>query len=383
MVAGQLRSLWTEPRAPGAPTRVWRDWALLAVLVVVAAVEMATRHGGSWPAVAVLEVLVLGAALLWRRSRPLSAVLIGFGTVILVDLASIAADTDAPVSLDSMVFLLVLVYALWRWGAGQAVAIGSVVLPVAYVVGLVRAPLSVLEAILGLVVLLFPAVLGASVRFWQTARTRELDQARLREREQLARELHDTVAHHVSAMVVQAQAGRAVAGSRPAAAIEALAVIEDEGSRTLAEMRTMVGALRDSSDPELAPQRGVADIDRLSQLTAGEARVAVTTSGDLADLSPSVSTAAYRIAQESVTNARRHARRATGIDVLVVGEPGWVRVTVRDDGQVSPGARPPAGYGVVGMTERVSLLGGTLEVGPGPDGGWVVDARLPRTGPGR
>ncbi len=101
------------------------------------------------------------------------------------------------------------------------------------------------EASIGLVLLVFPAVLGASVRFWSTSRLRELDQVRLREREQLARELHDTVAHHVSAMVIRAQAGRVVAGSRPEAAVEALEIIEAEGSRTLAEMRSMVGALRE------------------------------------------------------------------------------------------------------------------------------------------
>ena len=96
-------------------------------------------------------------------------------------------------------------------------------------------------------VLLFPAVLGAAVRYRTNFRHRSLEQVRLRERERLARELHDTVAHHVSAIAVRAQAGQVVATTRPAAAVEALRVIEAEASRTLAEMRAMVGVLRDGS----------------------------------------------------------------------------------------------------------------------------------------
>src|ERR687888_2378315 len=109
-----------------------------------------------------------------------------------------------------------------------------------------------------------PAALGASIRYRASSRLREADQVRLREREQLARELHDTVAHHVSAIAVRAQAGRTVAASRPDAAVDALAVIEEAASRTLADLRALVGTLRDGEDADLAPQRGVADIARLA-----------------------------------------------------------------------------------------------------------------------
>ena len=184
-------------------------------------------------------------------------------------------------------------------------------------------------------------------------------------------------------MVVRAQAGRVVAASDPEAAIDALRVIEEEGSRTLAEMRTMVGALRDREDADLAPQNGVADIERLARNVDDEPRVQVRLTGDLDELSPAVGAATYRIAQESVTNALRHARNATRIDVQVVGEEDAVRLTVRDDGDPVHASSVAAGYGVVGMTERAALLGGTLEAGPGPDHGWVVDAVLPREGPSR
>ena len=105
--------------------------------------------------------------------------------------------------------------------------------------------------------------------------------------------------------------------------------------------------------------------------------------GDLDELGPTVGAATYRIAQESVTNALRHARNATRIDVQVAGDREAIRLTVRDDGDQVHASSVKAGYGVVGMTERAALLGGTLEAGPGPDHGWVVDAVLPRARPAR
>jgi signal transduction histidine kinase len=200
---------------------------------------------------------------------------------------------------------------------------------------------------------------------------------RMREREQLARELHDTVAHHVSAMVIRAQAGRVVAETRPAAAAEALAVIEAEGSRTLAEMRVLVGALRDpaAEDPaDLTPGRGIVDIAALAR---SDPRVEVSLTGDLDNLGPAVGAAVFRIAQESVTNAVRHARGAERVTVAVTGEPDAIRCAVTDDGEPVLGPRA-VGYGIVGMTERASLLGGSIQAGPGDRRGWVVEAVIPR-----
>jgi signal transduction histidine kinase len=111
--------------------------------------------------------------------------------------------------------------------------------------------------------------------------------------------------------------------------------------------------------------------------------VQVRLTGDLDALSPAVGAATYRIAQESVTNARRHARNATQIDVHVVGGDHAVRLTVCDDGEPVHASSVAMGYGLVGMTERAVLLGGTLAAGPRPDHGWVVDAVLPREGPSR
>lgn len=378
-----VRSLWTAPRAPQPPVRVWRDWALVVVFVSTAILESFLRQDVPWFPVGSVEAVALTFTLLWRRTHPLAMLALASGASIVVDIASVVGRAGGPVAFISMVYLLLLVYALFRWGSGRELVIGSAIALAGGGLGSAMDHANPGDAIFGFVILVFTAVLGASVRLSATSRLRELDQVRLREREQLARELHDTVAHHVSAMVIRAQAGRVVAESRPGAAVEALEIIEAEGSRTLTEMRTMVGALRERDDADLAPQRGAADIERLARSLGDEPLVEVHLSGDLEDLSPSVGAATYRIAQESITNATRHARHATRIVVLVAGERDYIRLTVRDDGDPVSTIRPRDGYGVVGMTERATLLGGTLQVGPDPDRGWVVDAVLPRTGPTR
>jgi glucose-6-phosphate-specific signal transduction histidine kinase len=383
VINGVVRSLRDEPRAAAPPVRVWRDWALVAVLVPTAVVEGIVRADVPWRPLALVFAVALVFPLLWRRTHPLAVVAVLFGAVIALNLTTLIAGPDKSVGLNTMLYVLVVPYALLRWGSGRDVMVGLPIIALAGVLGIATDFNGFGEAAAGFVFLMFPALLGALVRFWTTSRTREIDQVRLREREQLARELHDTVAHHVSAMVVRAQAGRVVATSDPAAALDALRVIEDEGSRTLAEMRTMVGALRDREDAELTPQHGIADIERLAGSHDDKPRVQVRLTGDLDALGPAVGAATYRIAQESVTNALRHARNATRIDVQVVGGQDAVRLTVRDDGEPVHASHVAPGYGVVGMTERAALLGGTLVAGPRPDHGWLVDALLPRAGPSR
>jgi len=363
--------------------RVWRDWALVAVLGPAAVLEGIFRSDVAWRPTALALAVALVFPLLWRRTHPLAVVAVAFGAVIMLNLATLIDGPATSVGLYTMIYVVLLPYALLRWGSGREVFLGLPIIVVAGVLGIASDFNGFGEAAGGFLFLMFPAVLGALVRFWTTSRAREIDQVRSREREQLARELHDTVAHHVSAMVIRAQAGRVVATSDPAAALDALKVIEGEGSRTLAELRTMVGALRDHEDAELAPQNGVVDIERLARGVHDGPGVQVSLTGDLNGIRPTVGAAAYRIAQESVTNALRHAHHATRIDVKVVGENHAVRLTVCDDGEPVHASSVAAGYGVVGMTERAALLGGTLEAGPGPDHGWVVDVVLPRAGPTR
>lgn len=379
VVRRRLRSLWNEPAAPNPPRRVWRDWLLVGLLVPLAVVEFLFRDDLIWAPVALLLAVGLAPTLLWRRTRPLLVMVIAFGILMVLNVSALVASVGS-VGMYSSVYVLLLLYALLRWGSGPAIAIGSVLAVATAAVGIWATYTSVGDTVAAVIFFTFPAVLGALVRYWSTSRSREVDQVKLREREQLARELHDTVAHHVSAIAIQAQAGRVLAESRPDAAVDALRVIEAEASRALAEMRAMVRALRDSDETDLAPQRGVGDIPLLAGTVSDVPRVEVSMDGELDDLSPSVAAAIYRLAQESITNAVRHARHATRIDVRVRGDHECVRLTVVDDGDPTSFGRTAWGYGLIGMTERATLLGGTLAAGPGADRGWTVSAMLPRAG---
>lgn len=377
-----VRSFLAEPRPPHPPPPRWRDWALVSAFVAAALLEAILRDDVAWPVLAAVVGAAAAIGLPWRRTRPVPVAAIAFGAIALGD-AVAHVGTGAPIELYAEVSVLLLPYALFRWGSGAEAVIGAAIVLAA--LGLLTAiGADLADLAVGPPVLALPAALGAALRYRASTRLREADQVRLRERVQLARELHDTVAHHVSAIAIRAQAGRTLAAARPEAAVEALEVIEEAASRTLGDLRALVGALRDAGDADLAPQRGVADIARLAHAAGDGPRVDVRLAGDLDDVRPLLGAAIYRIAQESITNALRHARQATRIDVRVTGERDCVRLTVRDDGEaVAPAAAGSPGYGLVGMRERSALLGGTLETGPDAGRGWTVTAVLPRSGRGR
>src|SRR3954447_16268669 len=379
MATDALRSLWAEPRPTNPPDRRPRDWALVAVLICWSLVEVVLRQDLAPRPLLLLATLAVLGPLPWRRTHPLVAVAVSFGTLTIVDIVRILTGSQgAP--LNSISAALILAYALFRWGSGREAASGLGVILLWLPITTVADPTSPAETVAAYAFFLFAAALGAAIRYHAKIRIRDIDQAKAREREQLARELHDTVAHHVSGIAIQAQAGRAIAASHPERAVEALAIIEDAATRTLTELRAIVGVLRASRDTEFAPQPGVAEVEQLA--TDGQARpcVEVTLSGEFDNLSPAVGAAIYRLAQESITNARRHARHATQVTVAVTGDADRVRLTIDDDGSSGAGGRAPAGYGLVGMQERASLLGGTFHAGPTAERGWRVEAILPRTG---
>jgi signal transduction histidine kinase len=381
MLIDAVRSLWAEPRVPAPPPWTWRDRMLVFALATGALLEALLRDDLVWRTSAV----VIGVGLLlmapWRRTRPLLVVAVVFGLIGTYDRVAVLAGVDPELAtLWIQVWVLLLPYALTRWGSGRQIVSGVAFLLIFLAIVAGRTGWG--DLLLGLLFFGLSASLGTTARYRATSRVRELDQVRLREREQLARELHDTVAHHVSAIAIQAQAGRAVAASSPDRAVDALAVIETAATRTLREMRAMVGMLRDGEDAELAPQPGVADITRLARDTGEWPRVEVQLIGDLDEMSPTVAAATFRLAQESVTNALRHARNATRIEVRVCGDGEVLRLSVVDDGDPVASDRISWGYGIVGMTERASLLGGRLSAGPGPERGWSVEAMLPQAGAG-
>lgn len=371
---GLLRSVLYAPAAtPAPPRRVWRDWALVALIVPLILIEglsQWTKPGlPAWTVV----TLLLVPTLLWRRQHPFTMLAIAY---LATELTSFVIGRD--LQLVSSSFILVLVYAVFRWGTGRA-RVGAVALvAVSLVISTVQSTEWIPTLIGGGGVMAVTTLLGLLFRQRATARLRELETVRVRERAELARDLHDIVAHHVSAITVQAQAGIATAAKNPEAAVAALTVIEAEASRALSEMRAMVRTLRDTEAAELAPLPGVAELLALAGGASGPS-VGVRTDGAIDDLPPGIAAALYRLAQESVTNARRHARGATLIDVLLVVDGNGAVLTVRDNGEggSSTGSH---GFGIPGMTERASLLGGFFTAGPDAEGGWVTRATLPRAG---
>lgn len=368
-VTGVLRSAWSAPRAaPPPPRRVWRDGALIAVVALAAVAEGILRTDLAHPLLSVIALLAVLPTTLWRRVQPLWMLVI----------ALLPVDLILPTTLlYAGMFVLVMIYALYRWGSGRDLVIGTAVIAATLAITFVRGG-SLDEGVGGTALLLATVLLGVVIRSRAGARQRLLDQVRVFEREQLARDLHDTVAHHVSAITIRAQAGLVVAQRDPRAALDALEVIEGEAGRTLTELRSIVRVLRHDGSAELTPSPQLGDIERLAGVRPGGASVSVAIEGDTGTVPPPVAAAVFRIAQESVTNALRHARDLTRVDVRVVVDDRGLRLRATNDGDIALASTP--GFGIIGMTERAALLGGTCSAGPGRDGGWVVSAELPRAG---
>jgi signal transduction histidine kinase len=203
------------------------------------------------------------------------------------------------------------------------------------------------------------------------------DQALMEERARIARELHDIVAHHVSMIAVQAETARLTTPDLPEEGKQRFKAIGDTARDSLGELRRLLGVLREDvpGEAERTPQPGLADLEALVDAAreAG-AQVRLTMIGRAEPLSPGVDLTAYRIAQEALTNARRHAPGAD-VDVELRYEADTLHLEVRDNG---PGAAAEAnGHGIVGMRERAEMVGGTLRAGPATGGGFAVRADLP------
>jgi signal transduction histidine kinase len=230
------------------------------------------------------------------------------------------------------------------------------------------------------------AAIGAGIylRTIESGRQRAMDAVRAEQRAEFARDLHDFIAHHVTGIVVQAQGARFIAEQDPKRVLLALEQIEQAGAETMASMRRMVGVLRDpQSRPgaPLAPVAGVPELGiLLEQFTAAGGPLArLHLDGDTAALPVEISTSAYRVVMEALTNIRQHGPDAKVADVWVRRTPDWLLVRVANDGAPPKAAAPRerAGYGLVGLNERVRAVGGRITAGPGIEGGWVVDAAFP------
>jgi signal transduction histidine kinase len=205
------------------------------------------------------------------------------------------------------------------------------------------------------------------------------EQAVADERRRIARELHDVVAHHVSVMGVLATGARRVLRRDPDSADEALGTIEDTSRTTLREMRRLLDVLRTEAEPgvDLVPQPGLAAITALvEQVREAGLPVALGVDGMPVDLDPGVALTVYRIVQEGLTNALKHAGSATAT-VRLTFDPAALTVEVLDTGRGPQPGGDRVGHGLVGMRERVALYGGTLQTGPRAGGGYRVQVRMP------
>jgi signal transduction histidine kinase len=195
------------------------------------------------------------------------------------------------------------------------------------------------------------------------------------ERARIARELHDVVAHAVSVVVVQSQAGQRLVGVDDAEARKSLEVIESTARSALGEMRRLLGLLRDADGVSLAPQPTLGDLGALVEQVRGAGLpVSFAVEGEPVELPPGIELSAYRIVQEGLTNALKHATGAPARVVVRYGASA-LELEIVDEGQAEPAAS--GGFGLAGMRERVGFLGGSVHAGPRPDGGWSLRALLP------
>jgi signal transduction histidine kinase len=366
------------------------DVALAAGLLTLKLVFVLTgtfTSGGRTP-FAFLSAAALTVPLAWRRRTPLAVAAIIAAAIVVDDV--VAGWNGSVISFDSSIIAAYSsgAYAV-RWRAFPAV----IALAVANLVDAIGAPGNRAgDVALGLVVFsLVPWLAGQAMRRERSrsARLEDLAAQLAIEREQrardavaaergrIARELHDIVAHAISVIAVQANAASKLLDHDPVRAREPLETIRHTARAALSEMRRLVGLLRVTDDgAPLGPQPGLADLERLIDDTERSGLpVTLELEGDARPLPPTLALAAYRIVQEGLTNTRKHAGPAHA-HVRILYEPDTLSVEVDDDGREAA-AGAEGGHGLVGIRERVALLGGELDCGPRAGGGFRIRARLP------
>jgi signal transduction histidine kinase len=358
------------------------DGALAVALSVGAAVQLLMQEPGN--VARLIPVTFTCLPLVFRRRYPVAVHFVQVGAAI--------ATQRQPVPLSLVAIFIsvysVAVYSRWRRVFLIWLLVGSAWLALAFPESNPSMPAWALQLVVGFGVWLA----GNSVRERQLRtemleeRSRRLEHerelsmrvARADERERIARELHDVVAHSVSVMVIQAGAARAVLNTQPDRSVEALLAVEASGRAALRELRRLLGLLTDADDePDLSPQPG---LDQLPALVEGVARaglpVELDVEGSLEGVPPGLDLTAYRIVQEALTNALKYANGAE-TKVRVNVQEDILQVEVVDSGGTPIGATTGSGRGLLGMRERVALYGGELTVGERSEGGFAVRARLP------
>jgi signal transduction histidine kinase len=361
------------------------DLALALVLATFGVVELWLLDVGPKP-IAVPASLVAGLALYWRRVAPLAVAAAVFGAVAGESLLGVSLDRpDSPLLVALAATYAVAAYRDLRIAlAGMAIALAGIWIGVAGQTTNNHSDFAFTAVVVSAGWLVGRGMRG---RVRQTAelaeRTRQLEDAReaerlaavAEERRRIARDLHDVIAHSVSVMVVQAGAAEDIFARNPEGVLEPIRAVQETGRAALVEMRRLLGLLREDGELGLAPQPRLADLDALAeQMRLAGLPVEVELEGNPRPLPIGVDLSVYRIAQEALTNALKHAGPARARLVLRYRE-SEVELEVVDDGSSS--ANGDGGHGLIGMRERVAVFGGTLEADRLPEGGFRVLARLP------
>lgn len=361
-------------------------WLALLLLIDVV-VAMGLHTWPVWPNLLCGAVGVL--AVLWRRTR----LVIGFRAFLALSFCvtlviQVTGGDGRPGFAEIGALLVLTVSGLRSIEPVRRAALFSLAAMVVLEFSAWRlrlAPQIVATAFALFVPWAFAAGAGAYLRFQLERRREAVAAVRRSERLELARELHDLVAHHITGIVVQAQAARVVAEQKPDAVAPALDAIAGAGVDALTSMRRLVSVLRAEDEAARSPGSTLRDMRLLvERFSAGGPTVAFDIGAGIDDgtLPPEVLTTLHRVLQESLTNVRRHAPDAGWVeaDLRPIGvPPGTVVLRVRNYGSASDGrfSRLGGGFGLVGMAERVEALGGRLTAGPTPEGAWEVVAECP------
>jgi signal transduction histidine kinase len=371
----------TIPRSSSAG-----DLVVAIGLVVVGAAQFQASGDLSW--VTAASAVMLGLPLAVRRRAPLVALAGYMGGLALLVVSGHSGDPSAAAPIAGLIAL----YSVGAYAEGWAGIAGACgVLAVVWIaVGADRDGRSFGNFLFFGIGVGGPWAAGVALRRRRTSErtlrahaeqlARDRDETARRavteERQRVARELHDVVAHSISVIVLQARGGRRVLDDAPEEAREAFDSIEATGREALTEMRRLLGLLR-RTDEELArtPRASMRRLgDLVEQVRQAGLPVALQVEGDPAQLPAGVDLSGYRIVQEALTNTLRHAGPAQA-RVVVQCAAEYVQIEVSDDGSGPNGGDP--GHGLAGIRERVSLYGGELRAGPRPGGGYEVFARLP------
>lgn len=346
-------------------------WPMAMIWSVVCAAPIALRRVAPWPAVALAVPAFVAAAL--SGSEPVT---------VAVTFIALTYTTAALLPLRQAALAAVLLWSPTLMVALTETPPDSLSDPAPAYVVLTQVLLALVCFFIGRTVHARRATIMALEERARAAEENQrslADQAVADERRRIARELHDVVAHHVSVMGVLATGARRVLPRDPSATDGALGTIEDTSRTTLRELRRLLDVLRTDAEPaaDLSPQPGLAGIEALvEQVREAGLPVTLRVDGTPGPLDPGVALTIFRIVQEALTNALKHAGTATAQVRLSFGV-YWLIVEVADTGR-GPAPEPGRlGHGLVGMRERVALYGGALRTGPRPGGGYRVYAKMP------